>query len=132
VRDPLSAHIVKSRLAKPRNELSVYMGFGVSAPGKPRCETPCLRTSRNPDLRNPEMSLVYIWASEFRLPGNPGARPLVCAHREIPVCETPKRCSVKGFRRFGTWETKGYEPLVFASCEIPVREIPVGEIPEAA
>jgi hypothetical protein len=28
--------------------------------------------------------------SEFRLPGNPGARPPVVAHPEIPMEETPK------------------------------------------
>jgi hypothetical protein len=68
--------------------------FGISAPGIPKGEFPCTRKSRNPKSRwrKPRNSgaCLEFGVSEFRLPGNPGARPLVVAYPEIPMEEIPK------------------------------------------
>jgi hypothetical protein len=44
----------RSRLSE--GHVAVDRHFGVSAPGKPKGKNPCLRESRNPDHRNPEMA----------------------------------------------------------------------------
>jgi hypothetical protein len=49
MRDLLSLHIAKPRLMKPRNELSRYMGFGVSIPGELKGMNPSSSGMRNPE-----------------------------------------------------------------------------------
>jgi hypothetical protein len=64
-------------LRNPEMSLAMNTGLGVSAPGKPKCETSCLRISRNPDLRNPEIIIARISldVSVFRHPGYLEASP---------------------------------------------------------
>jgi hypothetical protein len=80
VRDLLSSHIAKSRLAKPRNELSLYIYIYIyisvfSAPGNSSAMTSCLRISNS--------------------------NPLVLAGIEVPVGEIPKRLGVNRISGFG-------------------------------
>jgi hypothetical protein len=56
------------------------MNFGVLTPGKLRCETSCHRTSQNPDLRNPETSLVYIYELQSFISQEAQIRDLLSSH----------------------------------------------------
>jgi hypothetical protein len=104
-----SSPVTKSRYAKPRISLSVngFRRFGTrETQGQDPSSSPVAKSR----YTKPRISLSVNGFRQFRHPGNPRARPLVFASREIPVCETPNQFSVNGFRRFGTRETKGQDP----------------------